>query len=135
MENKKLHEQLVKYMHGIEFEFEKIRFGIWTWLKHGFHILILISVFIAGILTDRYYQETFSALKTKSENFSKIRNTKETSISINEKNELIIIDRPSQNAEIFSDSTVKLIWIMYGEKMSIKNNNEPVLKEEKKSKR
>ena len=125
-DKKNFHEQLVKYMHGIEFEFEKIRFGIWTWLKHGFHILILIIVFICGIFTERYYQETFSALKTKSENFSKVRSTKETSISINEKNELIIIDRPTQNAEIFSDSTVKLIWIMYGEKMAVKNA-EPVV--------
>ena len=121
MNKKEFQLHLKKYMQGMEFS--KIKSNIWTWLTHGFHLIILIAGILFGFTFGYYYQEVSSAIKIKNDNFARIRYDNKTSISLTDRNELLIIDKTNQATEILSDTTADRIWLMIGERKAIKSIN------------
>lgn len=113
--NKQTIDQLKNYMHGAEL---KIKSGFMTWLTNGFHILVLIVGMILAFLVGTKYHEISKAMNPVSENSSKVHSATSTSISLTDRNELILIDRISGKYTIYSDTLTISIWKSLGEKFA-----------------
>lgn len=114
MKIKQLQANLIKYMRGEEFE--KIQSGIITWLTHGFHIIILISGMTIAFIAGKYYNDINKIINNTNENFTQIHHMDQISISINDRNELIILDRYTSKVQLYTDTVGLLIQKMYLEK-------------------
>jgi len=84
--------------------------------------LILISL-ICGCFIGYYYEE-FSKNKIEINEFTNIKLLKTTSIAINEKNQLIIIDKNNGTYKIYEDSIGQVIFNIYANKLFIKETTE-----------
>lgn len=114
MKLKQLQTNLIKYMRGEEFE--KIQSGFITWLTHGFHIIILIAGMTIAFVAGKYYDDVSKIINNTNENFTQIHHMDQVSISINDRNELIILDRYTSKVQLYTDTIGLLIQKMYLEK-------------------
>jgi hypothetical protein len=72
----------------------------------------MIVAFFGGY----YYKDVSSVLDVTTNNFTTIHSMYQTSISINDRNELMILNRTNSDVQIYSDTIGYLIQKMYTEK-------------------
>ena len=117
MSKKQFFDNLKNYMNGLELD--KFKSGIVTWLTHGFHLVILVVAMVLAFLGGRYYSDVYSAINVKDKNFTTIQTMDKTSISITDRNELMILNRYTGQVTLFSDTCGYLIQKMYSEKREV----------------
>lgn len=105
-----------KYVMQIQKEtvktaFEKVKQFLSALSKVAIVILAMATGFAAGNL---YYRYT-NSLQAKT--MQKARTQEETSIAINERGEIMVIDRKSGFYEVYSDTVGKMIFDLYASKM------------------
>ena len=79
--------------------------------------IVLIAITVGFILGEMYHRITESTEEKAPLEIKKIHHLKETSVAINERNELMIMDRSSGNYEIYQDSIGKVIFRLYASQM------------------
>lgn len=75
-------------------------------------VLIVVSFFIGY-----FYSDIEPVILNKKKNFSEIKNRTNTSISVTEKGELMIIDRDEQKIQIYDDTIASIIFNSYSNRM------------------
>lgn len=83
--------------------------------KFAIVIIALISGFIAG---EYYYKSKEVTTQKLPMDLKTIHKLDGTSVAINERNELLVIDRKQGSYEIYSDSVGKVIFKLYASQMT-----------------
>ncbi len=84
-------------------------------------IVIAISVgFFAGEL---YYKSKDTSEKKLPMDLKEVHTLKQTSIAINERDELLIIDRQGGSYEIYDSQVGKVVFKLYAAQMAMKANS------------
>ncbi len=85
-----------------------------TFLQYA---VLLVIVYCVG-----YYQKDLNRMiSNKQQNFDEINTYESTSVSITERNELMIIDRTTQQIEVYDDTLGILIFNAYSNVLVPKN--------------
>jgi hypothetical protein len=79
--------------------------------------IVLIAITIGFILGDLYHQAKESKEEKAPLDLKHVNTLKETSVAINERNELMVINRNQGTYEIYSDSIGKVIFQLYASQM------------------
>jgi hypothetical protein len=87
--------------------------------KLGNLLVLIIALFAGGVIG--YYYHHFSKSKN-SINIDDVRTIEATSVAINERGELLIIDRKSGKYSLYDDSVGTAIFGMYANKMYLRQN-------------
>lgn len=116
--DEKRHKELKDYMHGIELK--NIRSKIQRGITHGFHVIILLAGITLGFIIGMYYKEVSVAMNPKKESVINYRYINQIETSLTDKNQLMIIDKPTNTIFIYSDTCAIQWWKMVGEKQYIK---------------
>ena len=86
--------------------------------SHVGKIAIIVSAMVLGFLAGDIYHRVTDAKKEKAPmDLKVVHQLKGTSIAINERSELLIIDRQSGTYEIYQDSIGKVIFNLYASSM------------------
>lgn len=91
-----------------------------TFAKKLGNLLVLVIALFAGGVVGYYYNHF-----TKSRDSIKVEDVqtmKTTSVALNERNELMIIDRKSGRYVIYEDSVGSAIFAMYANRMYVRAN-------------
>jgi hypothetical protein len=92
--------------------------------SHLGKIMVIGLSISTGFICGEYYSKSKdSGLDKLPMDFKNIHKIQETSIAINERDELMIIDRKSGKYEIYDASVGKVVFRMYASQMSIRGNN------------
>ena len=83
--------------------------------KLGNLLVLVVALFAGGIIGYYYYH--FSQKKEATVELEKVRGIEQTSVAINERSELMIIDRTTGKYTIYDDSVGTAIFSMYASKM------------------
>lgn len=83
--------------------------------KLGNLLVLVVALFAGGIIGYYYYH--FSQKKEATVELEKVRGIEQTSVAINERSELMIIDRTTGKYTIYDDSVGTAIFDMYASKM------------------
>ncbi len=84
--------------------------------------IILVALTIGFISGEIYHRVTETAKDKVPMDSKEVHQLKTTSIAINERAELLIIDRKTGNYEIYQDSIGKVIFNLYASQMVIDAN-------------
>jgi hypothetical protein len=87
--------------------------------KLGNLLVLIIALFAGGVIG--YYYHHFSKSKN-SINIEDVKTIEATSVAINERGELLIIDRKSGKYVLYDDSVGTAIFSMYANKMYLRQN-------------
>lgn len=93
--------------------------------KLGNLLVLIIALFAGGVIG--YYYHHFSKSKN-SINIDDVKTIEATSVAINERGELLIIDRKSGKYSLYDDSVGTAIFGMYANKMYLRQNGVQVNK-------
>ena len=83
-------------------------------LKRLGTVAVLASALIAGFCIGYYYELALN--KVKGEAWREAKTLKNTSVAVNEKEDLLIIDRKTGGYTIYSDSIGRVIFNIYAQK-------------------
>ena len=83
-------------------------------------ISMIVGFYINEVRRDRKAEKTTKHIVE--EHMPVVRSPKETSVAINERGEIIVIDRKNGSYEIYSDSVGLMIFNHYASKMYLKAN-------------
>ncbi len=83
-------------------------------LKRLGTVAVLASALIAGFCIGYYYELALN--KVKGEAWREAKTLKNTSVAVNEKEDLLIIDRKTGVYTIYSDSIGRVIFNIYAQK-------------------
>lgn len=86
--------------------------------KLGNLLVLVVALFAGGIIGYYYYH--FSQKKEATVELEKVRGIEQTSVAINERSELMIIDRTTGKYTIYDDSVGTAIFSMYASKMYLR---------------
>lgn len=89
--------------------------------KNAGKITVIIVAMVIGFFAGDVYHRIIDKEKEKPVPMAqkKIHSISETSIAINERNELLIIDRQSGTYEIYQDSIGSVIFRLYASQMAV----------------
>jgi len=90
------------------------------------NLLVLIIALFAGGVIGYYYNHFVKSKNTIS--FEDVKTIESTSVAINERGELLIIDRKFGKYSLYDDAVGSAIFGMYANKMYMKQNGVPVNK-------
>jgi hypothetical protein len=79
--------------------------------------IVLIAITVGFILGEMYHRIHESNVEKAPLDVKAIHKMKETSVAINERNELMIINRTSGTYDIYEDSIGKVIFRLYASQM------------------
>ena len=86
--------------------------------KHAGKITILAGAMAFGFMASEVYRKVTEKPKTVTVmNLTNVHSLSETSVAINERNELMVIDRKTGTYEIFQDSVGNMIFSLYAGKI------------------
>lgn len=86
--------------------------------------LILAALIIGALLHDIYLRITSPRIQETPLKFKNLKTIEETSIAINERGELMIIDRKTGVYQLYQDSVGKTIFNMYAGRIYTSKNNQ-----------
>lgn len=75
--------------------------------------ILLVCSFFVGY----FYSDLEPVILNKKQNFGEVKNKDNTSISITERGELMIIDRNEQKIQIYDDTIASIIFNSYSNRM------------------
>lgn len=94
--------------------FEKVK----TILSHAGKIAIIVSALVIGFFVGEIYHRVTESTKIKAPmDLKDVHHLHTTSIAINERSELLIINRMDGTYEIYEDSIGRVIFNLYASKM------------------
>jgi hypothetical protein len=85
-------------------------------------VSVILMALGAGFVVGYYYNTLFKKMEDNNQ-FKHIRTIRETSVAINEKNQVLIMDRNTGTYKIYEDSVGVVIFNMFANKMFIKEHN------------
>jgi hypothetical protein len=87
-------------------------------------IMVIGLAISTGFICGEYYSKSKSAkVSNLPMDFKNIHKLQETSIAINERDELMIIDRKTGKYEMYDSGVGKVVFRMYASQMSMRGNN------------
>jgi hypothetical protein len=90
-----------------------------TIFNHVGKITIVLIALICGFIAGEYYYKSKEVTTQKLPmDLKTIHKLDGTSVAINERNELLVIDRKQGSYEIYSDSVGKVIFKLYASQMT-----------------
>lgn len=105
MKNEKLTQMMEKVKHAF---------------THAGKIAIILSALIVGFVCGEFYHRTSEKTEEKLPmDLKTVHNLEHTSVAINERNELLVIDRKTGTYEIYEDSVGKVILRLYASQMAV----------------
>jgi len=91
-------------------------------LKRLGTVAVLASAMIAGFCIGYYYETALH--QVKGDAWQEAKTLKTTSIAVNEKEDLLIIDRKTGAYTIYSDSVGRIIFNLYAQRAYVKVNGQ-----------
>lgn len=89
--------------------------------KHiGKIVVIVLAISIGFVGGEFYYKSKDNTSEKLPMDLKEVHTLKETSIAINERDELLIIDRKAGNYEIYDPAVGKVVFRLYASQMAIK---------------
>lgn len=85
-------------------------------------VSVILMAIGAGFVVGYYYNTLFKKMEDNNQ-FKHVRTLNETSVAINEKNQVLIMDRTSGTYKIYEDSVGIVIFNMFANKMFIKQHS------------
>jgi len=82
--------------------------------------IILVAISIGFFAGELYYKSKDNKTGKFPMDLKEVHSLKETSIAINERDELLIIDRKAGNYEIYDPAVGKVVFRLYASQMAIK---------------
>lgn len=101
---------------------ESVKVYITNTLKRIGAVSVILMAIGAGFVVGYYYNTLFKKMEDNNQ-FKYVRSLTETSVAINEKNQLLIMDRNSGTYKIYEDSVGVVIFNMFANKMFISKHN------------
>lgn len=80
------------------------------WAKTIFHMAILVIVFFTGFKSHVLYEKTTATVQSHAPTYYNIENN---SVSVNERGELIILNRETGDSQVFERQIGSTIFTMY----------------------
>lgn len=108
-------------MEKLKNKFNEMKGKLGVYLKNLGNAAIIIGALFLGAFARDIYVKATTKTDTISETIvsQKPRAIKETSIAINERGELMVIDRTDGSCQLFEDSVGKVIFDMYAARIYI----------------
>jgi len=91
-------------------------------LKRLGTVAVLASAMIAGFCIGYYYETALN--KVKGDAWREAKSLKTTSIAVNEKEDLLIIDRKTGAYTIYADSVGRVIFNLYAQRAYVNANGQ-----------
>ena len=85
-------------------------------------VSVILMAIGAGFVVGYYYNTLFKKMEDNNQ-FKHVRTLNETSVAINEKNQVLIMDRNTGTYKIYEDSVGVVIFNMFANKMFIKQHS------------
>jgi|LakMenEpi03Aug12_release.lakeMendotaPanAssembly.Ray.scaffolds.fasta_scaffold1319475_1 hypothetical protein len=101
---------------------EEVKAYISNALKKIGAVSVILMAIGAGFVVGYYYNTLFKKMEDNNQ-FKHIRTMSETSIAINEKNQILIMDRNNGVYKIYEDSVGMVIFNMYASKLFVKQHD------------
>jgi hypothetical protein len=96
---------------------ERILLRVKSIFTHAGKITIIAAAMAFGFLSSEVYRKLVTKPKTVTVmNLTNVHTLGETSVAINERDELMVIDRKTGTYEIYQDSVGKMIFSLYAGK-------------------
>lgn len=91
-----------------------------TLFNHVGKITIILTALIVGFIAGELYHRANQKSEEKLPmDLKTVHNLNETSVAINERNELLVIDRKTGTYEIYEDAVGKVILRLYASQMAM----------------
>ena len=84
-------------------------------ISHLSKVAIIIAAMFVGFSSGEIYHNY--QMRMKSQEMQKTRDAKSTSVAVNERGELMIIDRKTGTYQVFSDSVGRMVFDIYATRM------------------
>lgn len=101
---------------------ENVKVYITNTLKRIGAVSVILMGIGAGFVVGYHYNTLFKKMEDNNQ-FKYVRTLNETSVAINEKDQLLIMDRNSGTYKIYGDSVGVVIFNMFAKKMFISKHN------------
>jgi hypothetical protein len=85
--------------------------------KQVINFTLIGLLIVASFFIGHYYSDIESVITNKKQNFGEVKNRNNTSISITERGELMIIDRLDQKIQIYDDTIASIIFNTYSNRL------------------
>lgn len=85
--------------------------------KQIINFVLVGFLVVASFFVGLYYTDIEPVILNKKQNFGEVKNRTNTSISITERGELMIIDRAEQKIQIYDDTVAYIIFNAYSNRL------------------
>ena len=90
-----------------------------NWFKNIWNLSLLIFAILVSFTLGYYYEKLDSKVfNSKPDSFSKVKTRSTVSVSVNDRRELVFMDRSENKIYIYNDTIGLLIYDMYASKIS-----------------
>lgn len=96
---------------------KKVKEVVTQTTKQIVNFTLVVMLITASFFIGYFYSDIEPVILNKKQNFSEIKNRNNTSISITERGELMIIDRVDQKIQIYDDTIASIIFNSYSTRM------------------
>jgi hypothetical protein len=96
---------------------KKVKEAINNTTKQLINLTLVGFLAIASFFVGYYYSDIEPVILNKKQNFGEVKNRTNTSISITERGELMIIDRAEQKIQIYDDTVAYIIFNAYSNRL------------------
>jgi hypothetical protein len=103
----------------VKSKFEEVRVYLINALRKIGAVSVIIMALGSGFVIGYYYNTVFCKI-AETNQFKHVNTLSETSIAVNEKNQMIIMNKNNGTYKIFEDSIGVVIFNMYANKLFIK---------------
>jgi hypothetical protein len=92
-----------------------------NFLKKLSMVTIVAVTAASAFFVGYYYERMKNSVKKEKSEWSNVKASNETSVAVNERGELMIINRTSGNYQVYQDSVGKMIFDIYASKLYYKS--------------
>lgn len=86
-------------------------------------VIIVVAIALGFFAGEFYYKSKESKAEKLPMDLKEVHSLKETSIAINERDELLVIDRKNGSYEIYDNAVGKVVFRLYASQMAMKANS------------
>ena len=106
----------------MKFNLETLSNSLSIFFNRVAHFSIIIVALVVGFIVGHYYDVVFDKVSNKNA-FKKVYTMKETSIALNEKNQILIIDKTDGSYRTYEDSVGLKIFDFFANKLYVKEKS------------
>jgi len=99
------------------FNNKKVKDSIAKTTKQIINFFLIVLLIITSFFIGYFYSDISLIILNKKQNFGEVKNRNNTSVSITERGELMIIDRIDQKIQIYDDTIANIIFNSYSNRL------------------